>query len=218
LTTILTTIGDRNRRQCVRTGSPSRRRASAPHRHRSPALPLVPRTAPGGPAKRRRWCRKDPGVAVRRSTPTDRNRWIASCPNSRSTIATEPCLPAPAAPGHPDRQPWHWGRPRSTTPPRPAIANPAVVTPGRTRLANTDHPNHDSRATLSSKSKPEAGAGCLHLLGLHAARVSEGAGHAHRLHPRLACLAQRVTHAEIVREERKGKAPSDHALVLVERS
>lgn len=29
-------------------------------------------------------------------------------------------------------------------------------------------------------------------------------------------LAQRVTHAEIVREERKGKAPSDHAPVLVE--
>ena len=29
-------------------------------------------------------------------------------------------------------------------------------------------------------------------------------------------FAQRVTHAEIVREERKGKAPSDHAPVLVE--
>ena len=29
-------------------------------------------------------------------------------------------------------------------------------------------------------------------------------------------LAQRVTHAEIVREERKGKSPSDHAPVLVE--
>ena len=29
-------------------------------------------------------------------------------------------------------------------------------------------------------------------------------------------LAQRVTHAEIVREERKGRAPSDHAPVLVE--
>ena len=29
-------------------------------------------------------------------------------------------------------------------------------------------------------------------------------------------LAERVTHAEIVREERKGKAPSDHAPVLVE--
>ena len=29
-------------------------------------------------------------------------------------------------------------------------------------------------------------------------------------------LAKRVTHAEIVREERKGKAPSDHAPVLVE--
>ena len=29
-------------------------------------------------------------------------------------------------------------------------------------------------------------------------------------------LADRVTHAEIVREERKGKAPSDHAPVLVE--
>ena len=29
-------------------------------------------------------------------------------------------------------------------------------------------------------------------------------------------LAQRVTHAEIVREERKGKAPSDHAPVMVE--
>ena len=29
-------------------------------------------------------------------------------------------------------------------------------------------------------------------------------------------LAQRVSHAEIVREERKGKAPSDHAPVLVE--
>jgi len=29
-------------------------------------------------------------------------------------------------------------------------------------------------------------------------------------------LAQRVTHAEIVREERKGKAPSDHAPVLVD--
>src|SRR5882757_1291013 len=29
-------------------------------------------------------------------------------------------------------------------------------------------------------------------------------------------LAQRVAHAEIVREERKGKAPSDHAPVLVE--
>jgi exodeoxyribonuclease-3 len=29
-------------------------------------------------------------------------------------------------------------------------------------------------------------------------------------------LAQRVTHAEIVREERKGKAPSDHAPILVE--
>jgi exodeoxyribonuclease III len=29
-------------------------------------------------------------------------------------------------------------------------------------------------------------------------------------------LAQRITHAEIVREERKGKAPSDHAPVLVE--
>ncbi len=29
-------------------------------------------------------------------------------------------------------------------------------------------------------------------------------------------LAQRVTHAEIVREERKGKGPSDHAPVLVE--
>jgi exodeoxyribonuclease-3 len=29
-------------------------------------------------------------------------------------------------------------------------------------------------------------------------------------------LAQRVTHAEIVREERKGKTPSDHAPVLVE--
>jgi exodeoxyribonuclease-3 len=29
-------------------------------------------------------------------------------------------------------------------------------------------------------------------------------------------LANRVTHAEIVREERKGKAPSDHAPVLVE--
>src|SRR5882724_2419830 len=29
-------------------------------------------------------------------------------------------------------------------------------------------------------------------------------------------LAQRVTHAEIAREERKGKAPSDHAPVLVE--
>jgi exodeoxyribonuclease-3 len=31
-------------------------------------------------------------------------------------------------------------------------------------------------------------------------------------------LAQRVAHAEIVREERKGKAPSDHAPVLVELS
>ena len=31
-------------------------------------------------------------------------------------------------------------------------------------------------------------------------------------------LAQRVTHAEIVREERKGKSPSDHAPVLVELS
>lgn len=31
-------------------------------------------------------------------------------------------------------------------------------------------------------------------------------------------LAQRVTHAEIVREERKGKAPSDHAPVFVELS
>ncbi len=29
-------------------------------------------------------------------------------------------------------------------------------------------------------------------------------------------LAERITHAEIVREERKGKAPSDHAPVLVE--
>lgn len=29
-------------------------------------------------------------------------------------------------------------------------------------------------------------------------------------------LAQRVTHAEIVREERKGKSPSDHAPVLIE--
>ena len=29
-------------------------------------------------------------------------------------------------------------------------------------------------------------------------------------------LADRVTHAEIAREERKGKAPSDHAPVLVE--
>jgi exodeoxyribonuclease-3 len=29
-------------------------------------------------------------------------------------------------------------------------------------------------------------------------------------------LAKRVTHAEIVREERKGKTPSDHAPVLVE--
>jgi exodeoxyribonuclease-3 len=29
-------------------------------------------------------------------------------------------------------------------------------------------------------------------------------------------LAERVTHAEIVREERKGKAPSDHAPVLIE--
>jgi exodeoxyribonuclease-3 len=29
-------------------------------------------------------------------------------------------------------------------------------------------------------------------------------------------FAQRVTHAEIVRDERKGKAPSDHAPVLVE--
>ncbi|PQM46379.1 Exodeoxyribonuclease [Mycobacterium talmoniae] len=29
-------------------------------------------------------------------------------------------------------------------------------------------------------------------------------------------LAERVTHAEIVRDERKGKAPSDHAPVLVE--
>ena len=29
-------------------------------------------------------------------------------------------------------------------------------------------------------------------------------------------LAARVTHAEIVREERKGKSPSDHAPVLVE--
>ena len=29
-------------------------------------------------------------------------------------------------------------------------------------------------------------------------------------------FADRVTHAEIVREERKGKAPSDHAPVLVE--
>jgi exodeoxyribonuclease-3 len=29
-------------------------------------------------------------------------------------------------------------------------------------------------------------------------------------------LAQRVAHAEIVREERKGKAPSDHAPVLIE--
>ena len=29
-------------------------------------------------------------------------------------------------------------------------------------------------------------------------------------------LAERVTHAEIVREERKGKAPSDHAPVMVE--
>jgi exodeoxyribonuclease III len=29
-------------------------------------------------------------------------------------------------------------------------------------------------------------------------------------------LAQRVSHAEIVREERKGKAPSDHAPVLIE--
>ncbi len=29
-------------------------------------------------------------------------------------------------------------------------------------------------------------------------------------------LAERVTHAEIVREERKGKQPSDHAPVLVE--
>ena len=31
-------------------------------------------------------------------------------------------------------------------------------------------------------------------------------------------LANRVTHGEIVREERKGKAPSDHAPVLVELS
>jgi exodeoxyribonuclease III len=31
-------------------------------------------------------------------------------------------------------------------------------------------------------------------------------------------LAARVTHAEIVREERKGKAPSDHAPVMVELS
>jgi exodeoxyribonuclease-3 len=29
-------------------------------------------------------------------------------------------------------------------------------------------------------------------------------------------LAERVRHAEIVRDERKGKAPSDHAPVLVE--
>jgi exodeoxyribonuclease-3 len=29
-------------------------------------------------------------------------------------------------------------------------------------------------------------------------------------------LAQRASHAEIVREERKGKSPSDHAPVLVE--
>src|SRR5690606_4689774 len=31
-------------------------------------------------------------------------------------------------------------------------------------------------------------------------------------------LAQRVIHAEIVREQRKGKSPSDHAPVLVELS
>jgi exodeoxyribonuclease-3 len=31
-------------------------------------------------------------------------------------------------------------------------------------------------------------------------------------------LAARVTHAEIVREQRKGKAPSDHAPVMVELS
>jgi len=31
-------------------------------------------------------------------------------------------------------------------------------------------------------------------------------------------FAKRVTHAEIVREERKGKNPSDHAPVLVELS
>jgi exodeoxyribonuclease-3 len=29
-------------------------------------------------------------------------------------------------------------------------------------------------------------------------------------------LANQVTHAEIVREERKGKSPSDHAPVLVD--
>jgi exodeoxyribonuclease-3 len=31
-----------------------------------------------------------------------------------------------------------------------------------------------------------------------------------------AALGERVIHAEIVREERKGKSPSDHAPVLIE--
>ena len=57
----------------------------------------------------------------------------------------------------------------------------------------------------------------LHLLGLHPAAVPEAdracastSSSPHRRWPR------RVTHAEIVREERKGKAPSDHAPVLID--
>jgi exonuclease III len=54
------------------------------------------------------------------------------------------------------------------------------------------------------------------FLGLHPARFPKNRGMRIDFILGSPALAQRVTHAEIVREERKGKAPSDHAPVLVE--
>ena len=58
--------------------------------------------------------------------------------------------------------------------------------------------------------------GRLHLLGLHPAAVPEATGMRIDFILASPALAGRVADAQIVREERKGKAPSDHAPVLVD--